>query len=184
MEQPEAITQTQGWCLNCTCRPHFHVGDEDGDCRNCRCKGFVLDNYRDSVDKRNLELMAVHHNTIIDASDIIEPEEELEDYEIVEIEEDDGRSSEVFMGEVSRGCSSCGEQKLYKDFNNSNDPNVICNYCLWEQNEYNQLDESLTDSEREELIDAEDEIIENELAYYEAIERQEILDEVLRGLDE
>jgi len=175
MEQPKILIS--GWCINCTCRPHFHVGDEDGDCRNCKCRGFVLDNYRDALDKRNLEYITSRLNE----SDL-EPEEP-EEFEVEEIEEDD-RTVDIFLGEASRGCGYCGEVKLYKDFNNSHDPKTICNYCAWEQNDFNTLDDTVSDTERKELLDIEDDILENELAYYEAIERQEILDEVLRGLDE
>lgn len=172
MEQPEDIVQ--GWCLHCTCRPHYHIG-QDG-CDNCKCTDFELDNYRDALDKSNLEQMDSY-------TDYEDPDEEEPDFEIEEAEVF-GRTVEVFMGKVSRGCTSCGMTKLYKDFNDSHDPQDLCNYCLYEQSELAQMDDTLTDEEREELIYTEDEIIENEMAFYEAQERQEFIDEFLRGLDE
>lgn len=75
------------------------------------------------------------------------------------------------MGKASRGCSDCGDIKLYKEFDFPTDPEALCKYCSY-------------DAAAEDLQKLEDEIIESELAYEEALERQELIEEFLRQLDE
>ncbi len=149
----------KGWCLTCTCRPHFHVGAKE--CERCGCEVFSLDTYREVLDKRNIEMRASY-----------EEAEEFFEIEVSQLEQD------VFFGEASRECTSCGDIKLYQEFNDSREPDIICNYCLYEC-----LEEIQTDEE-EEYIDPDEEIFENERAKEDAEDRQEMIDAFLRGLDE
>lgn len=195
MEQREVIVPPIGWCTNCTCRPHFHIGTPEA-CDSCKCTNFKLDTYRDSLDKYNREVIMQNtsaiswnkgnggYNSDDDSEEYNDDAIQLcLDFDLTESTETD-KNIEVFFGEVSRSCGSCGQTKLYKDFNDSRDPNDICNYCLWEQSEEEMLDETLSDAEYMELQETENEIIENELTWYEAQERQNLIDEVLRELDE
>lgn len=89
----------------------------------------------------------------------------------------------VFMGKVSRSCKNCGEIKLYAEFDYSKDPSVPCHLCAAELIEEDFI-ESLEADDRADIEDLEEEIFNNESAYEEAMERQSLIDECLRGLDE
>lgn len=89
----------------------------------------------------------------------------------------------IFLGKASRGCDNCGTIKLYREFEGSKDPKVLCKYCAWENSELAMLS-AMTEKEREEIAEMEDIILENEMEYEEALERQEMIDQVLSQLDE
>lgn len=139
------------------------------------------------------ELLARLKHLIIKAL----PDEEVwndeEDSEILTIE-DEPKYAEIpkfskavqegiFMGKVSRSCKLCGEVKMYKDFNGSYDPATPCNYCAWEEAELGMI-AAMTDKERPEILETEESIIENERAYEDELERQEMIEEFLKGLDD
>lgn len=90
----------------------------------------------------------------------------------------------IFMGKVSRSCKQCGETKLYKEFGNHADkPSELCGLCKdWLEQE--ELLEYLTDDERAEIEAMEEDIIDAEELYEEVWERQHMIDQVLRELDE
>lgn len=180
MQKPsirEEVEIVQGWCENCICRYEYHLGDDDGICLHCRCAEYMAKAESDLLDRLKGSILGQT------------PEEEelelLEEYEeeVITKPDSDMPSYEVFMGKAIRGCKECGKLKLYRDFLNSDDPESICNFCAWEEDELAML-QSMTDRERDDVIDLEEMIIENELKYNEAIERQEFIDEFLRSLDE
>lgn len=106
-----------------------------------------------------------------------EEEEDLEQEDFVKVFKSKSIGTTLsFLGKVSRACPLCGDIKLYIEFNNSRDPKTPCNYCSWEQ--------LINEGSSDELYLLEDQIIENEREEAEALERQEIIDEVLRQLDE
>lgn len=89
----------------------------------------------------------------------------------------------VFMGRASRSCKQCGEIKLYKEFNGSNNPERLCRLCEdWKEQE--DVLNMLTEAELEEIEALEEDILEAEDEYQDIWERQHIIDEVLRELDE
>lgn len=104
------------------------------------------------------------------------------DYE--EVEEVQVYSEELFFGKVSRMCRQCGETKLYKEFDgNPTDPNILCNSCQeWVDRE--ETLEYLTDDEQAEIEALENAIEEAEEEYEDEWDRQRMIDEVLRELDE
>lgn len=162
MEQEETLIE--GWCSTCTCRNLYHVGDNEGNCIECGCQELTVDDNSDLLDRlKGLIISTIEDD---DSLEIVEVVEAAPDTKIIRIKR------EVFMGKMSRGCKGCGEVKMYKDFNNSEDPTVLCNYCAWEK------------AGEDELNYLEDEIIENEMAYEDALERQEMIMDFLRGLDE
>lgn len=165
VEQEETLVE--GWCGNCTCPTHYHVGDNNGFCIECQCPEFDQDEASDILDRLRGYIIKDYGDNDIEVEEIyIEtPIPITHTTTITEI-------YKLFLGKASRECEACGEVKLYKDFNNSKDPKTLCNYCAWEE------------AGEAELYTLEEEIIENELAYEEAIERQELIDEFLRQLDE
>lgn len=159
VEQEETLIE--GWCSTCTCQNLYHIGDNEGICIECKCPELTVDDNSDLLDRlKGLIISEVEEGSI----------ELVEEPEVAPDEKPKRR--EVFMGQASRGCKNCGDVKLYRDFNNSEDPKVLCNYCAWEK------------AGEEELIEIEEEIIENERAYEDALERNEMIIDFLRGLDE
>lgn len=160
MEQAETLIE--GWCSTCTCQNLYHIGDNEGKCIECGCLELTVDDNSDLLDRlKGLIIREVEDDGYVE---LVEIEEPTTTRKIVK--------KELFMGKMSRGCKACGDVKMYKDFNNSDDPNVLCNYCAWEK------------AGEDEIGYLEEDIIENEMAYEEAIERQERIMEFLRGLDE
>lgn len=154
-----------GWCANCTCKNGYHVGDDAGICLECKCAQFSADDESDILDRFKVLILG-------QVEDNGPEEEEAEPEEEILVYKSRSPSHTLFFGKVSRQCMNCGETKLYQEFKPPKDPTILCNYCAWEE------------SYEQEINDMEDQIIENEMAYEEALERQEIIDEVLRQLDE
>jgi hypothetical protein len=156
----------EGWCSNCICVNGYHIGDTAGVCVGCNCGEFMADEDSDIFDRLKSLIMPLPKMVETD-----EEEDELEAHPIIVI-----NSQVIFLGKASRQCKACGNIKMYKEFDDSHEPTVLCNYCAWEKAGANLV--------HDELEDMEERILENEMKYEEALERQEMIDECLRGLDE
>jgi hypothetical protein len=187
-EKEEAAVELFGWCSDCKCESGYHLGADTGECIDCGCLILNLDInadlLHDTIEKYllpELEPDSLEQYTP-------DPTEHDISMQVVElVVHDTGPavtySSVVFMGKASRSCKQCGEVKLYKEFSNSDDPQKLCGLCEEWKDQEDAL-EYLTDDERAEIEALENDIIEAEEEYEDVWERQHMIDEVLRELDE
>jgi hypothetical protein len=181
-----------GWCQNCICEFGYHLGTDEGECIYCKCSEYAEDVDTDLLDRLKGNLLpSLIAEAELEDPEQFEPEgvEHNTSIEIVEvivhdnIAEDVVYNAVVFMGKASRSCKQCEELKLYKEFGNSDDPERLCIACReWAEQE-NVLG-VLTDYERAEIESIESDIMEAEDEYEDIWERQRMMDEVLRELDE
>lgn len=142
MEQKEV----EGVCGNCTCYIGHTLDNDDEICLNCGCKDFIPDDLTDLLKKVAVSSQDGFHKTPI-------------------------YKYEFFLGKVSRECKGCGSVLLYKEFQDSRDPTMLCTYCI----------AGIEADGAEEEVDY---YLELETIEQDALERQEMIDECLRGLDE
>lgn len=185
MAGEEETIELFGWCSACTCDVGYHIGSDTGECLYCGCIQLVPDIDADLWDRIKGHLLPE-----------MAPDQEVED----EIFVDSVRAEEaivlsiandvpeksylIFMGRASRSCKQCGETKLYKEFGvHADQPSELCGLCKdWLEQE--AVLEYLTDDERAEIEALEEDIIDAEELYEEVWERQHMIDQVLRELDE
>ena len=89
----------------------------------------------------------------------------------------------VFFGKTSRGCIKCGHIKRYEEFNNSRREEILCKLCAAILDQELMLS-SLDEFQQDEIELLEDQIEDNELAYEEALARQEFIDYTMQMLED
>jgi hypothetical protein len=175
-----------GWCLECSCEAQYHLGDDAGRCLYCGCECFVFDPDSDVYDRIKHYLLPELPPTPDElVQEDIEPTDSPVLVSVGYVAVNDTLLPvPLFFGRVSRSCKECGLIKLYKEFRDSREPEDICTMCVTELLDQEVMEGFLSDDVMAELNEVEEDIFENEMAYEEALEKQEWIDQCLRELDE